>query len=74
MEIKGKVINADDDFYMQNNRIYSDIVDYEMPWIDCEMYVVGAVTIVLLSEGSYKNLKQVLLCVSYKNEIYIAYI
>lgn len=69
VEIKGRVINADDDFYMQRNRIYSDIVDYEVPWIDCEMYIAGPVTIVLFSEGSCKNLKQVLLYVNYKNEI-----
>lgn len=69
VEIKGRVINADDDFYMQRNRIYSDIVDYEVPWIDCEMYIAGPVTIVFLSEGSCKNLKQVLLYVNYKNEI-----
>lgn len=33
------------------------------------LWNVGTVTIVLLSEGSCKNMKQVLLCVSYKNEI-----
>lgn len=30
VEIKGRVINADYYFYMQNNIIYSDIFDYEM--------------------------------------------
>lgn len=33
------------------------------------LWNVGAVTLVLVSEGSCKNLKQVLLCVSYKNGI-----
>lgn len=31
VEIKAGAISTDDDFYMQKNRIYSDIVGYEMP-------------------------------------------
>lgn len=43
---------------MQKNSIYSDIVDYEMPWIDYETYTVGVVTILLLAKSDCKNLKK----------------